>query len=757
MRKDICSRRRLRRRLLVVIGCSILALTVQTIVIPPSRWGHVSVLCGQTLYIHGGHTGVNPLSAPIGSDIYSLDVSTAFNGFSVPWVQLNAGPYATFHSASLLGSGNSLLGIYGGNTSFSSTTGSGSLNLYNTLTGQWTTPPAQVKDPPRREYHAAVTRLGDGTMFVFGGMILSQDLSSEVSTSELWSLGGYPPTTTNSTTATATGTATATASSQPSPPASASPISAPPGISPGMVGWQELRSPTSPMPGSLLTTTDRSSHTATILRSNGLVVVIGGISSGVLVSMSEIWVYDPAAGSWSVQAAAGAIPAQRRNHVAAADSNGQIYVHGGTDLGATSYYADLSILDTNSWTWNQPAMGGTAPTGRYSHAATMVGSNLIISFGLSAGGASNSLYILDTVANSWVSSYTPNNLTLTSTRPEDWPGYTPPPPQVSPPPSNNGTDPNPPKPSSSSKAGPVVGGILGAAAIAVVAVFALRRYRRNQQTMQQAAKVVGFYGPSTGVYSVGYDRRGSDLTNRSQNDPYRPTGMAFVTPGSSRPPSLTERMEQLWTGIVNASGGFLGAVRSKNVQDRSQSQRLRDVDDEDDESDRSSWRGLHSGAAISDQDIFLDAVHRARSRTGVLSPVFAPLQQPLTSSSPPPLSPRSPRMVSSNLSYGGMDAGSGTSASATSSTQFKPIEEEYNVEEGTPHGRAYSDGFENAMLEMDVQMLAVPRGRLFVVNPSNESLADMDFPSTRHSSNNPSTQETGEEYQAFDSQGSATS
>ena len=266
---------------------------------------------------------MNPISAPIGSDLYSLDISTAFNAFSVPWVQLSPGPYATYHSASLLGSGNSLLGIYGGSTSFSTAAGSGlgaggegSLNLYNTLTGQWTAAPAQVKDPPRREQHTAVSRLGDGAMFVFGGLILSQDLLSEVATSELWSLGGYPPTTANSATTTATTASAATP--LPPPPTSPSPISVPAGISPGTVGWQELKSPASPMPGSLLTTTDRSSHTATIIRSSGLVVVIGGVSSGALVSMSEIWVYDTSAGTWSVQAAAGAIPPQRRNHVAAA-------------------------------------------------------------------------------------------------------------------------------------------------------------------------------------------------------------------------------------------------------------------------------------------------------------------------------------------------------------------------------------------------------------------------------------------------------
>ncbi|KAF9973116.1 hypothetical protein BGZ65_009437, partial [Modicella reniformis] len=46
---------------------------------------------------------------------------------------------------------------------------------------------------------------------------------------------------------------------------------------------------------------------------------------------------------------------------------------------------------------------------------------------LTAGGATNNVFVLDTITNTWQTSYTPNNLAQTSTKPEDWPGYKPPP------------------------------------------------------------------------------------------------------------------------------------------------------------------------------------------------------------------------------------------------------------------------------------------------------------------------------------------
>ncbi|KAG0375920.1 hypothetical protein BGX24_008508 [Mortierella sp. AD032] len=301
------------------------------------------------------------MTAPIGSDLYSLDISTAFNSFTVPWAQLTPGPYASFHTAGLLGPTNNLLAILGGNTSFSSSPSpnSNSLSLYDTGSGAWTASPLQ--DPPRREQAASVSRLGDGTMFVMGGMVLSPDLMTESATAELWSIGGYimPNTTTPGDNST-------------SPP---DPSKSPPGLTPHTLGWQKLASAKSPSGA------DRAFHTATVIRSNGLVVIIGGISGGALVPMSEIAVYDTASGTWSVQTATGATPPLRRNHVAVATNTGQIFVHGGTDLGATTFFADLAILDTTSWSWSQPAMGGNAPTGRYSHAATMVGSNILMTFG----------------------------------------------------------------------------------------------------------------------------------------------------------------------------------------------------------------------------------------------------------------------------------------------------------------------------------------------------------------------------------------
>ncbi|KAF9175757.1 hypothetical protein BGX20_000564 [Mortierella sp. AD010] len=568
------------------------------VVTPPPRYGHISVLCGDQLYIHGGHTGVNYLTAPIGSDLYSLNISSAFNPYSVPWVQLAPGPYASFHSAGLLGAGNDLLAIYGGNSSFTSlSTGSNSLNTYNTTSGTWASSPLQ--DPPRREQLAAVSRLGDGTMFIFGGMILSSDLLTESSTSELWTLGGYIYNNASTSNSTSTNSNSST----------------PTGLSPETAGWQKMASP---QVGSAI---DRSAHTATLIRSNGLLVIIGGISSGALASMSEIMVYDTTAGTWSVQTATGATPPLRRNHVAAAR--------------------------------------------------------------LTAGDSTNNIFILDTTSNTWQTSYTPNNLAQTSTNPKDWPGYKPPPVSPTTPSTGTGTPQPQPDVKKNSSIAPIVGGIFGIVTLTAIAVIVVRRHRRRQIADQQA-KFSGLYQ--------------SNYANQRQyrlEEAYAPTGMAF----DSAPASFGQRMEQLW-GNMGAVAFWRGDRRAGS---RSQSRRLEDQEEEE------GMRGLQVGP-ITDQDIFLDAVHRARSRVGRLSPVFVPLQQPIRPSSPTsPQSPRSPILVSAGI--GGPQRYSGV-------TEYQEIDE--NTEE---HVRSYSDGFENSMQEMDVQMVAVPKGRLFVVNPSDETIA----------------------------------
>ncbi|KAF9925559.1 hypothetical protein FBU30_004672 [Linnemannia zychae] len=667
------------------------------IVTPPARWGHVSVLCGNQLYIHGGHTGVNPLTAPVGSDLYSLDISAAFNSFTVPWAQLTPGPYAAFHIAGLLGPSNNLLALFGGNTSFSSSpSNSNSLHLYDTLTGSWTASPLQ--DPSRREQAAAASRLGDGTMYVMGGMILTPDLTKESATSELWSIGGYITPPTNSTAennSTSPGTATQ-----------------PPGLSPQTVGWQKLANPNS-LPSGL----DRSYHTATMIRSNGLIVIIGGVSGGALVPMSEIAVYDTATGTWSVQTATGATPPLRRNHVAVATSAGQIYVHGGTDLGATTFFADLAILDTTSWSWSQPAIGGNAPTGRYSHAATMVGSNILMTFGLTAGGSNNNIFILDTATNAWVTSYTPNALAQTSTKPEDWPGYKPLPVLPSPSPGTDKPRPPPGKDEGSgANIGAIVGGLAGAVALAALLFIAVRR-RRLQLKRQNQYK-------ATALYASDY----SYARNSHLEEAYRPTGMAF----EPVPQSFGQRMEQVLGGIAF----WRRDGKGRRAANASYSRRLSDREEDE------GMGGLQTVTYPTDQEIFLDAVHRARSRAGHLSPLFTPLQQPLSQS--PPGSPRSPRFSSTGLGH----AGPGVSGAHLGEVHVP------NMGQEVPHGRAYSDGFENAMLEMEIQMVAVPRGRLYVVNPSEEALEQEDDTHQAQTSSQDcnAVQDEEDPYRQFDSQ-----
>ncbi|KAF9300348.1 hypothetical protein BGZ91_009838, partial [Linnemannia elongata] len=238
-----------------------------------------------------------------------------------------------------------------------------------------------------------------------------------------------------------------------------------------------------------------------------------------------------------------------------------------------------------------------------------------------------------TTTNAWVTSYTPSALAQTSSKPEDWPGYKPPP--VLPSPSPNPNDPQPTNPDTGrSRRGPdvaaIIGGLIGAAALAAVLFVALRRHRRH--------KIQNTQHKATALYASDY----SYARNPHLDDAYQPTGMAF----DSAPLSFGQRVEQALGGIAFWRGKGGRGRRSANV---SYSQRLGDRDEDD-----GGMKGLETGPYPSDQEIFLDAVHRARSRAGHLSPLFTPLQQPLSQS--PPVSPRSPRS-NAGFAYAGVGVG----------------------------------------------------------------------------------------------------
>lgn len=305
-------------------------------------------------------------------------------------------------------------------------------------------------------------------------------------------------------------------------------------------------------------------------------------------------------------------------------------------------------------------------------------------------------------------------------------------------PSPNPNDPQPTNPDTGrSRRGPdvaaIIGGLIGAAALAAVLFVALRRHRRH--------KIQNSQHKATALYASDY----SYARNPHLDDAYQPTGMAF----DSAPLSLGQRVEQALGGIAFWRGKGGRGRRSANV---SYSQRLGDRDEDD-----GGMKGLETGPYPSDQEIFLDAVHRARSRAGHLSPLFTPLQQPLSQS--PPVSPRSPRS-NAGFAYagvgvgGGPDSGPGVRYSGPGVTLTDVNIPRLNRDgEEMPHGRAYSDGFENAMQEMDIQMLAVPRGRLYVVNPSDETLSqDFDHDPNQGPAQGDNSQNEEEPYRQFDSQ-----
>jgi len=78
----------------------------------------------------------------------------------------------------------------------------------------------------------------------------------------------------------------------------------------------------------------------------------------------------------------GLVPPSRCYHTSTVIDN-KLYVFGGTD-GKSRRFEDLSILDTDSWSWSRPTLGGNAPLARSHHSTTFLGTSIFV-FGGSAG------------------------------------------------------------------------------------------------------------------------------------------------------------------------------------------------------------------------------------------------------------------------------------------------------------------------------------------------------------------------------------
>ncbi|RIA92637.1 hypothetical protein C1645_764600 [Glomus cerebriforme] len=392
--------------------------------LPDPRWGHKAVLLRNNLYIYGGKVGDKRKSdlsdtSQDSNQLLILDVSKSFLISDPAWVSRIAGPRVAYHTLSIGGPQNELLVLYGGE--YPNTTDEpmpeNPLFYYDTSaeSPQWNN--AGLSLGTRRMSHTAVTRLNDSMNYFFGGIpIISdpsvssrlqfQDLFKLDTRNNLWNIQNIDPN----------------------------------------------------------TPSGRFHHTATILP-DGKMYVIGGYSNEGLVDISQIYVYDTINAKWNVQTAVGTLPLARRDHAAAGTHDGKVVIHGGVNVDYTVLYDDVAVLDTtqSQYTWSIKGAGGNIPPKRYSHTATMVGTNMIITFGYLANDVSdNNIYVLDTTTFTWKENYIPNNLEYTDTTPFN-------------------TNSNFSQKSSSSKAGVIAGSTIGVIMFFLLLGGLFWVYRRRKQ------------------------------------------------------------------------------------------------------------------------------------------------------------------------------------------------------------------------------------------------------------------------------------
>ncbi|KAI9594768.1 hypothetical protein BDF19DRAFT_423190 [Syncephalis fuscata] len=132
-----------------------------------------------------------------------------------------------------------------------------------------------------------------------------------------------------------------------------------------------------------------------LLDGKDVIVSIGGNDGSNMISMDKVNVYSKEKAIWTSVTTHGNTPPARREHTAVVSGN-NIIIYGGCDQSYSSFYDDVWVLDTNSWTWTQKNIPNSPP-GRYEHTATMLGKYMLIGFGfLSDSSADSNIYLLDT-------------------------------------------------------------------------------------------------------------------------------------------------------------------------------------------------------------------------------------------------------------------------------------------------------------------------------------------------------------------------
>ncbi|CAI2187194.1 19494_t:CDS:2 [Funneliformis geosporum] len=343
-------------------------------------------------------------------------MSKSFSVSDPTWTIRSVGPSVAYHTLSIGGSQNDLLILCGGE--YFNPVPENPLFYFNTSeqSPEWINIRLILK--PLRE-HTVVTRLSDSMNYIYGGIDTNDpEVSAKVQLNDLLKFDTRQNLLND--------------------------LSVDPKLPPG-----------------------RFHQTATILP-DGKMYVIGGFSIDKLVEMSQIYVYDTINGVWDdvQQTVGGALPLARRDHVAVGTQDGRVIIHGGVNVDYSKPYNDIAILDTTiqPFTWFIPEVKGNVPPARYSHTATMVGTSMLIAFGVLSSSEKgdildDNIYIFDTATYVWKDNFIPT--TTPSPSPSPSPTSLPP-----------------------SKLGLIIGFTLGVIILLLLVSFGLYRlYRRRNKKL----------------------------------------------------------------------------------------------------------------------------------------------------------------------------------------------------------------------------------------------------------------------------------
>jgi hypothetical protein len=315
---------------------------------PRNSWAQAAALSTDALFIYGGKTDPyneqSYTSAPWSNDVLYLNLASSWDPAAPPWALIGGsgnsssaaqGPGLAWHTMSTYAAGEQL--IFGGSNGppVASQTGNDSalvLDAFNRLQPILTSESAGwAGEPQRRMRHAAAT--SGGKVYIVGGE--NADGSSNAF-ADHW-------------------------------------VFDPSGPSFALL-------PTSNAPP------DVYGHAALVL-TNGRIAIFGGFSQsrGTLLSLDQIWIFDPSSGSWSTASvSSSALPSGRMDFCAVVLSDGRILIQGGADSGFLDTFSDGWILDTTQTPMVWTSVSVLSELGaRKDHFCIPVGDQVVFGFGAS--------------------------------------------------------------------------------------------------------------------------------------------------------------------------------------------------------------------------------------------------------------------------------------------------------------------------------------------------------------------------------------